>query len=553
MFKTLLLSIVLFSFLSSCNRQLDLSYIKKQSHLISHKKISSENLKLWHFKDVELDSVPGISLNRAYKSIIPKIGLGKEVIVAIIDMPINIQHEDLKKSIWVNKKEIPNNNKDDDKNGYVDDVNGWNFIGNKNNQVSKFVNYEYTRFIKKYKSIFENNTITDSLLYKTYLRAKNKYENRLQYAIKDTNYINVQQRAKVTAIKTLRKFFKDEDYSIKELDSVKKLYPNDSVLKLHIKWMKAFIKYGFTKEYIKQYKLKADERLNKLLNLNYNDRIVMGDDSDDIKDRDYGSPHIDTYNGFFDHGTKVAGLIAARRNNHIGAKGISDNIKIMPLCISAFGDEHDKDIALAIHYAVDNGAKVINMSFGKEFSLYKEWVFDAIKYAEKNNVLIVKSAGNNGKDLKKFEVYPNDNDYQNSKEIADNFLMVGATNYNINQKMLPSFSNYGSNNVDVFAPGYKMYTTIATKEKYETITGGTSTSSAIASGVASLIRSYYPNLTASQVKHILMDSGLEYTFKVKTPTKEDKNKMTPFNQLSKSGKVVNAYNALLMAEEISKK
>lgn len=218
----------------------------------------------------------------------------------------------------------------------------------------------------------------------------------------------------------------------------------------------------------------------------------------------------------------------------------------MPLSISAFGDEHDKDISLAIRYAVDNGAKVINMSFGKEFSLYKEWVFDAIKYADKNNVLIVSSAGNDGRNLNTSEVYPNDSDI-NQNEVADNFLLVGASNYNINSKMVPRFSNYGSNNVDVFAPGRKTYSTSAKKEKYETVAGGTSTSSAITSGVAALLRSHYPNLTASQIKHILMDSGVKYTFPVKI-----RDTLLPFNKLSKSGKIINAYNALIMADSISR-
>nr|WP_299122149.1 S8 family serine peptidase [uncultured Winogradskyella sp.] len=463
-------------------------------------------------------------------------------------MPLNIYHEDLRQNIWINKKEISNNGLDDDNNGYIDDINGWNFIGNVNGETSKFVNYEYTRILKKYDSDFENNLITDSLLYKTYLRARDKYEKRLQYAIEDTSYINIQKRGKSLAKETLSKFFIDDNYSIKDLDSLKNLHPKDSIIKLHTRWMKALIKYEFTDEYIDLYKLKADERLDKLLNKDYNDRIIIGDNSDSLNEKNYGSPEINIYNGFFDHGTLIAGLIAARRDNNIGTKGISDNIKIMPLSISAFGDEHDKDIALAIRYAVDNGARVINMSFGKEFSLYKKWVFDAIKYAEQNDVLIVKSAGNNGKDLEYFEVYPNDNNYFNREEVADNFLMVGATNYYINKNMIPSFSNYGSSNVDVFAPGVEIYTTSVTKEKYELIDGGTSLSCAVTSGVAALVRSHYPNLTASQVKHILMDSGLEYTYDVRV-----NDTLLPFNQLSKSGKVINAYNALIMADSISKK
>ena len=204
-------------------------------------------------------------------------------------------------------------------------------------------------------------------------------------------------------------------------------------------------------------------------------------------------------------------MIAATRNNDVGLDGISNNLKIMSLPIASYGDEHDKDIALAIRYAVNNGAKVINMSFGKDFSLHKEWVFDAIKYAEKNNVLIVTSAGNSGTNLNEYnDSYPNDN-INNNEEVADNFLMIGASTNKADKDLYATFSNYGNIDVDVFAPGYKMYSTFAQDYKYDVIRGGTSTSSAVTSGVAALLFSYYPDLTASQVKHIIMDSGVEYT------------------------------------------
>jgi cell wall-associated protease len=191
------------------------------------------------------------------------------------------------------------------------------------------------------------------------------------------------------------------------------------------------------------------------------------------------------------------------------------------------------------------------MSFGKEFSLHKEWVFDAIKYAEKNNVLIISSAGNFGYNLNSNnDYYPNDN-IDNGAEISANFVLVGATSYSINSALKTESSNYGKNDVDLFAPGDKIFTTLP-NNKYSNNLGGTSLASAITSGVAALIFSYYPNLTASQVKHILMDTGLEYTLEVNTLTEEDKNKTTPFNQLSKSGKVLNAYNAFIMADSISR-
>jgi cell wall-associated protease len=204
-----------------------------------------------------------------------------------------------------------------------------------------------------------------------------------------------------------------------------------------------------------------------------------------------------------------------------------------------------------IKYAVDNGAKVINMSFGKEFSMYPEWVHKAFKYAEKHNVLIVSSCGNDGKKLDNdFQKYPNDNIFKGKKEVSDNFLFVGASTINLNKELKASYSNYSNKYVDLFAHGNDIYTALPNNK--HNFNGGTSLASAITSRVAALLFSYYPNLTASQVKHILMDSGLEYDIEVSTPTKDDKNKMTAFNQLSKSGKVLNAYNAFIMADSISR-
>lgn len=545
-------------FLFQCKKTPTFSPIPSNAHnAINANELSQNQKREWHFKDIIDDTIPGISLEKAYNTIINETK-GDEVIVAVIDMGIDINHEDLEKSIWVNSDEIPNNNLDDDNNGYIDDTNGWNFLGNSKGESAKFVNYEYTRILKKYRRFFESMDLqtiskSDSTNYLTYLRAKTFYDNRMKFALDDTTYINMVQNAKNTAYDTIYKHYKINRLTLGNLDSLKNLNVNNSILQIEIIKMTNFLKYGYTDKYISNYKLKAVERINKLLNLEYNDRFITGDNQDDLNDIKYGNNVVNANVGFFNHGTLIAGVIGADRNNKVGIKGFSNKIKIMPLSISAFGDEHDKDIALAIKYAVDNGAKVINMSFGKEFSLQKEWVFEAFKYAENNDVLIVSSAGNSNYDLNQYNDYfPNDN-LENGKEVSSNFLLIGSSTYNLNEELFSPFSNYGNIDVDILAPGGGFLTTSANLEKYEDTPVGTSISSAIVSGVAALIYSHYPGLAASEVKRIILESGIEYNIPVKLNSETNKSKRIAINKLSKSGKIVNAYNALIMAHNISKR
>ena len=548
MFKNFILILIVVLFIK-CDSKKSYSKIKSPTNNINlfqkRSPLSDENKKNWYLKDIIIDSIPGISIERAYDSLLNYSKQeGGEVIIAVLDSEIDIEHNDIRNYIWKNSNEIPNNGLDDDHNGYIDDSNGWNFLGNKKGENNSFTSYEYTRVLKKYNSLFKNKKAVnkkDSLLYKTYERASIKHMNRLKYAKEDIEYSNMLLKSMSNVQKELAKYFSHKQYNIKDLDSLKRVFPNNEELQDAILIRSNFIKYGFTHNYINNYKLSAEERINKLLNIKYDDREITGDDSNDIKDVSYGNNIVNKNISLFEHGTEVTGSILSVKN---------ENIKIMPVCISPFGDEHDKDIALAIKYAVDNGAKVINMSFGKEFSLHPKWVFDAFKYAERKNVLIVSSSGNLSYNLNiKNDYFTNDN-LDNGEEVSDNFLLVGGISNKLNKKFLYSNTNYGNIDVDLFAPGDDIYTTLPNNNyKFDS---GTSLASAITSGVAGLIFSYYPKLTASQVKHILMDSGLEYTIEVSTPTKEDRKKTTPFNQLSKSGKVLNAYNALIMADSISR-
>jgi subtilisin family serine protease len=290
---------------------------------------------------------------------------------------------------------------------------------------------------------------------------------------------------------------------------------------------------------------------NKVINgdnLKTNYRKSLGDNPEDITDTKYGNNNVmGPDKEEILHGTHVAGIVAQVRYNGLGGDGIANNVEILTVRAVPDGDEYDKDVALGIRYAVDNGAKVINGSFGKSFSPHKQWVYDAIKYAESKDVLIVHAAGNDAKDIDYENNYPNDS-ADKKTEFADNLITVGALNYDYGNKIVARFSNFGKLNVDVFAPGVKIYA--STPNNTYKFLQGTSMASPNVAGVAALIRSYYPKLSAKQVKHILMDSGVAITTDVIVGGKP--NDVRPFANLSQSGKIVNAYNALLMAEKMSK-
>ncbi|PJJ09859.1 subtilase family protein [Flavobacterium sp. 1] len=542
----------------------------KQPILISDISQNSKKiLQYWYQKDYDQDGNPGISLDKWYAQNKNK-PKSKNITVAVIDTQIDKNHEDLKDNIWINPKEIVNNGIDDDHNGYIDDINGWNFTGTKNGGYIVWGNFEYVRFVRMWNPLFKNKIeneipVKDLPNYKEYLRAEKILKEKTIYY---KNLLKITKHCMVTyslAKDSLKHYFPKEDYTYQELDSMYKKHKinnktfgqrsddKDTDFGTLIDGM--MVNFEVNQKDFKQINENAtqsDSVVNKNLNLNYNERISIGDNPDFLE-KGYGTNNIsinkEGYRNIQNHSTEVSGIIAANRNNNIGIKGIAENAKIMPLCISFSGDEHDKDITMAIRYAVDNGAKIINMSFGKEFSLHKEWVFEAFKYAEEHNVLLVHCAGNNGFNVDENPYYPSDNSFNGTKEVCNNFINVGSISSRLDSTFVSTFSNYGKQNVDLFAPGEEIYTTSTGNNTYVS-DSGTSLAGPMVSGTAALIWSYYPNLTATEVKQIILDSGTAYDLEVIVPDTTDKK--VPFSELSKSGKVLNVYNAMQMAEKVSK-
>jgi subtilisin family serine protease len=295
-------------------------------------------------------------------------------------------------------------------------------------------------------------------------------------------------------------------------------------------------------EYLKELKEAVDYYgviVNYGYNENFDSREIVGDNISNLQEKNYGNNDVKGPDS--NHGTHVAGIIAADRNNNLGIKGIADNVKIMVVRAVPNGDERDKDVANAIIYAVDNGAKIINMSFGKSFSPQKEAVDKAVRYAEQKGVLLVHAAGNDSEDIDVNKNYPS-KFYLDGKE-AKNWIEVGASSAGSDEDLVGSFSNYGRKMVSLFAPGVEIYSTVP-DNKYKN-NDGTSMASPATAGVAALLMSYFPELTALQVKDILMKSSRKFdNLKVQKPG----GGKVDFNQLSASGGLVNAYEAVKMAK-----
>ncbi len=511
--------------------------------------LTDEQLKTWGAADLKQDSIPGMSVEKAYNEIIMN-RTGETVIVGVVDSGIDIEHEDLKNVLWVNEDEIPGNGIDDDKNGYVDDIHGWNFLGD---VVAE--NMEFVRYLKILGPKFEGKTESsigeaDRSDFAIYKRAKAEYDKEFGEAMMNkTQYEQILSQVKPAHQAISQKLGK-ENYTAEDLANIQNPSEDEQ---MQLAMLGQMLNFASTvPEVIKELEggiAYFGGRTDSHFNLSKNFREVLGDDPNNLADTKYGNNDVDGPDPKKEdakHGTHVAGIIAAQRNNGIGINGVANNVDIMVLRAVPDGDEYDKDIALAIRYAVDNGAKVINASFGKYYSPHPGWVYDAIKYAGSKDVLIVKAAGNEAYDLDVTTVYPNDQT-DNVTEISDNFLMVGALNYAYGEGMVADFSNYGKSKVDVFAPGVKIWATTPLNT-YEYLQGTSMAAPAVA-GLAAMIRSYYPKLSAAEVKDIIIKSGLSANIPVIVGG--DASKTNTFSNLSSGGKMANLYNALIMADKMS--
>jgi len=517
-----------------------------------------EDLTNW-FHDDPAEGKMGVSTDRTYNTLL-KDRASQTVVVAIIDSGMDIEHEDLSDNIWVNVDEIPDNGIDDDKNGYIDDVNGWNFIGGPNGKNVGPDTYEVTRLYGKYKYKFETAkpellSSKERELYDEWLTWKEEVDSKRAGAEKSLAEIDDTEAKLNSAFDALGLALAADSLEFNAAN-IATIVSDDQMVLIGqnvagniLGQMEANsiddLK-NILKEEIAADKVRQQDKLDYAYNPDFNPRkTIVKDDYSNGSQKVYGNNDVEGPDAL--HGTHVGGIVGAVRNNSVGMNGVADNVLLMSIRTVPDGDERDKDVANAIRYAVDNGASIINMSFGKGYSWDKKLVEAAIKYAEKKDVLLVHAAGNSAQDNDVTNNFPNDKVkkgwwiFRKEKE-AKNWIEVGALSFKPGAESVATFSNYGQQNVDLFAPGVQIYATLP-DDKYRYLQG-TSMASPVVAGVAAVLRSYFPTLTAQQVKEILESSVVPIDFEVKVPGVDE---VKPFSKLSKTGGVVNMYNAVQKA------
>lgn len=471
------------------------------------------------------------------------------IIVGVIDSGTDTTHTYLKPSFWVNIKEIPDG-KDNDGNGYIDDIHGWNFLGAKNDtfNVVEAGSQEFREFRRLYPKYKNYPTDSASLAnasaeYEYYLKMMEDSQSDVFFKILEhatgvlPSYVYIDSVARVEY----------PDSKSLTVGDVLKLKVSGNYFSEAMKTVSgdiAEMQYsGNWNDLMKQMNssLKEAQEFKKNLDSGTDLRHQVGDDINNSEDRFYGN--TDLMVGPFDHGAFVGGVIAAQENEGNGMVGVYPEARIMAIRAIPRGDEYDKDVASAIYYAVDNGAKVVNMSFGKMISPHKEMVDEALRYAADHDVLLIQASGNNGIDRDEILFYPYGTDINGAR--LGNMLCVGASDVEGNPCI---FSNYGKKTVDVFAPGASIWS-IAPDNSYVS-SSGTSVASPVVAGIAAMIRHYFPKLTAVQVRDILMESVIKIDREVVSP---GTGEMIRYNELCVSGGIVNAMKAVKLANGMSKK
>lgn len=484
----------------------------------------------WQLLDLQEDRVPGTSATRAYRELLAGRSPERTVVVAVIDGGVDTAHVDLRDVLWTNPDETPGNDRDDDGNGYVDDVHGWNFIGGPDGRNVDEETFEVTRLqaaCQAGESVPEGTTCED---------VATAYEERSQeveWTLAQVQQIGDALDIIMPILRSQLDGAEPTPENVRGIQSTSQEVVQAKTIFLQLD------QAGLPPAEVQEAREAYQDMYDYGLNLSFNPRDIVGDDLDDGSERVYGNADVTGPDA--SHGTHVAGIIAAERGNGIGIDGIAAGVRLMIVRAIPNGDERDKDVANAIRYAVDEGADIINMSFGKAFSPRKSLVDDAVRYADEHGVLMIHAAGNDGDDIDVVPSFPT-RTYEDGGAAAD-WIEVGAANWDV-QSLAATFSNYGQQRVDIFAPGVAILSTVPGNEF--DLNDGTSMAAPVVTGVAALLMAYFPDLTAADVKQIVLDSAVRFGDRV-VPT-PGQGPRVPFGTLSVTGGVVNAYEAVKAAE-----
>jgi subtilisin family serine protease len=496
----------------------------------------TEPQKNWQLLDEASDGVPGISSERALHELLAGKQPKQTVLVAVIDGGIDTAHVDLRANLWTNPKEVAGNGKDDDNNGYVDDLHGWNFIGGRDGKDVHYDTFEVTRLYGWCTGVGptpgpvapdEKSKCDD--IKREFEKTRNETQENLQQFTQIQGVLE-------QMLPLLRQAAGTDSLTKANVSAIQPANANVERAKMIYLRLAA---EGITPKDVAEAKTEYESRMQYGLNPAYNARTIVGDDYSNTAQRGYGN--LDVMGPDAKHGTHVAGIIGAVRDASAGVGGIAPSVKVMMVRAVPDGDERDKDIANAIRYAVDNGAKVINMSFGKAFSPQKAVVDSAVRYADSHGVLMVHAAGNDAENSDEKPSYPTPKYIGGGR--AENWIEVGASSWKSGDALVAPFSNYGKTLVDVFAPGVDILSTVPGGYERDS---GTSMAAPVVTGLAALLMDYFPNLSAAEVKRIILASAVRHRDQ---PVQKPGGGAARFGDLSATGGVVNAYNAIKMAQE----
>jgi subtilisin family serine protease len=505
----------------------------------------SEAPEDWFHLSREQARVPGMATRTAYETVLKGRAPRDTVTVAIIDSGIDVDHEDLTATTWTNDDEVPGNGKDDDGNGYVDDVKGWNFIGGPNGQNVDQDTYELTRIYvdlrEQFAGVDSSAVAADNRsAYRRFQRIKDAFQQKREQAQQELANVRKARDAVEFSEKVLTKHLGTDTLSKSAIDTIS---TSDQSVSRARDILRYFYRQNLSPQDIYDYYDHLKRKVEYNYNPDFNPRSIVGDDYSDKSERIYGNNDVAGPDP--SHGTHVGGIVAAARNNGIGIDGVASGVRLMSIRAVPNGDERDKDVANAIRYAVDNGADVINMSFGKSYSPHKDVVDAAVRYADSLGVLMVHAAGNDGENVDSTNNFPTRR-YREGGE-ATLWIEVGASSWKEAPNLAAPFSNYGGETVDVFAPGRAIYSTVP-DNKYKR-NDGTSMAAPMVSGVAALIMAYYPELTPDQVRRIILETATSYADTM--VTRPGGSGKVPFGRLSRTGGIVDAHAALQRAHAMS--